>query len=122
MTTVRQQRDQLDDTVLALSEARAGRDPLVYAAKMEKLEAALSAAQKELASRTAEGDLMRESVKALLVLRQEQRQQLASVEQDLSNKKALLAEQQVLIAKVQAKTDEAYTRLLLIKEKRDWRL
>jgi len=65
---------------------------------------------------------MRESVKALLVLRQEQRQQLASVEQELSNKKALLAEQQVLIAKVQAKTDEAYTRLLLIKEKRDWRL
>lgn len=48
--TVREQRDQLDDTALALSEARAVADPAVIAAKITQAQAAAAEAQKKQAA------------------------------------------------------------------------
>ena len=112
--TIRKQRDQLDNTALALSAARAATDPLVKA-KLEQLSTDLAAAQKELASCTDQRDLARTMLKSFLKLLETERQHFASVEQELSNQKALLAE-------VQVKTDRVYAQILRIKEKRDWRL
>ncbi len=51
---MRQQRDQLDRTALALTAARAAIDLRVNQAQLEKMKEELLAAQKELATRTEE--------------------------------------------------------------------
>jgi len=48
--TVREQRDQLDDTALALSEARAIADPAIIAAKLAQAQATAAEAQKKQAA------------------------------------------------------------------------
>ena len=121
MATIRQQRDQLDNSSLALSAARAATDPQVKA-KLEKLSADLSATQAELVSCTEQRDLARELAQSFIKLLKAEQQQHSLVEQELSKQKALVVEQQALLAAYQVKTDRVYAQLLRIKEKRDWRL
>lgn len=121
MVMMRQQRDQIDNTALALSAARAATNPQVKA-KLEKLSADLSVTQQELARRTEERDLARELAKSFLQMLRDEQQQRALVEQELSKQKALVAQQQALLTEYQVKMDKVYAQLLRIKEKRDWRL
>lgn len=122
MTTVRQQRDQLDNTALSLSMARAAIDLRVNQAKIEKLTADLSASQKELASRTTERDHVQAAAQALFQLLQEKKQQLTSAEEDLSKHKALLAEHRVTNAQLTDRTVKLLEQLLRIRTHKDWRL
>ena len=122
MATVRKQRDQLDNTALALSMARAAIDLRVNQAKLEKLNAELLTAQKELASRTAERDGFQEALQGLSQLLGEKQGQLTSAEEELRKHKALLVEHQAARAELTNRTVELLERLLRIRTHKDWRL
>lgn len=122
MATVRKQRDQLDNTALALSMARAAIDLRVNQAKLEKLNAELLTVQKELASRTAERDSFQEALQGLSQLLGKKQGQLTSAEEDLRKHKALLVEHQAARADLTNRTVELIERLLRIRTHKDWRL
>ncbi len=122
MATVRKQRDQLDNTALSLTMARAAIDLRVNQAKLEKLNAELLTAQKELASRTTERDGFQEAVQGLIQLLAKKQGQLTSAEEELSKHKALLVEHQAARAELTNRTVELLERLLRIRTHKDWRL
>ncbi len=119
---MRQQREQLDRTALALTAARAAIDLRVNQAQLEKMKEELRAAQKGLATRTEERDLAQELAKGLLNLHEKQNQKNTSLEEELSKQKVLAAEHQAVLAEVTGKMNKVYDQLILIKTQKDWRL
>lgn len=109
------ERTQLDETAQALNEARAAASHFVSAEKFAAAAAELSTAKQQLAERTSERDEARQAarVAVLAAQRLEQRAQAAE---------ATLAERTELLKELGPKLQKAYAQILLIKEKRDWRL
>lgn len=112
---VESQRVQLDETALALSELRATSSRFVDVDKLTKVAAELSTANQLLTERTRERDKARQAVDVTSQVLQSLNQKLGTTEADLAKREALLME-------LRPKLEKAYAQLLLIKEKRDWRL
>lgn len=112
---LQEERAQLDETAQALSEVRAATSHFVSAEKFAAITAELSTAKQQLAERTSERDEARQAthVAVLAAQRLEQRAQAAE---------ATLTERTELLRELGPKLQKAYAQILLIKEKRDWRL
>lgn len=109
------ERVQLDEIALALSEARAAASQFVTAEKFSTVTAELSTVKQQLADRTEERDEARQAARVAVLAAHNLDQKAHAAEAELAKKDALLKE-------LGPKLQQLYAQLLLIKEKRDWRL
>lgn len=128
-STVREQRDQLDETALALTEARAAAAPAALTEKLVQAETALAKAQKELGSHAHLLDVNQQAIASVMKILRDTQQKLKNAEAELSSQKIVveelkqdLANKKAFIAEFHPKAVKLYEQILRIKEKKDWRL
>ena len=109
------ERVQLDELGQSLSQARAAASQFVAAEKFSAVAAELSTVKQLLAERTNERDEARQAARVAVVAAHNLDQKARTAEAEVVKKDALLKD-------LGPKLQKAYAQLLLIKEKRDWRL